>query len=441
MITLEKVIAAALEHVEVLDTLGEALSSELVTASPFYRQLVGFAAQFRRTHHRLPQGGDYSLWLSTLPEGQQQGLQEALSRIKSQDLSGYTPTYVAEYAIEELRVVAAQNALSRLNEAVDPSPDLLNRLAEQVQRIKPRVLEGVVDLSNVGSLIDAGTDLRLVPTGISKLDDQLGGGIAPEFVILFADTGVGKTTTLANFARAMALHGGRVLHISFEVWTHRLAHRYYRAIAEVDRNEFYNDREKVLSRLQHHFRFAKGSTHLLYRPAYSMTPEELEDTVGLFVDTYGGVEAIILDYLDLMAPPASSKARSKMLRGDEILGQTSHLVRSFCSRYDTAVFSAGQSNSSGHGVKHLKLKNMGGAYSKNQAADIVMGLNQTEEEQQMSQARLQLLKVRDFPGRGREIPLYCDMDLQIVADLDSPNTRRLMEKRGIKPTQPVTEAD
>lgn len=434
MITLDKVVAAAMRHLEVLDTLGDALANDLVVASPFYRQLIAFVSDFASRHRTLPKEGDYGLWLSGLPEGQRQGLQDALGRLATQDISGYTPGYLAEHSIVELKVVATQNAILKLQTTPDASSELLARLAASVESVEAAGITGLVSIADFERLIDGGADLRLVPTGIPKLDEQLGGGIAPEFIILFADTGIGKTTTLANLGRAMSLHGGNVLHVSFEVWTNRLAHRYYRGIAQVDRQEFTNERESVIAKLQHHFRFAKGRMDLLYRPAYSTAPADLELIVDRYVDKYGKIDALVLDYLDLMAPPANMR---KSIRGDEILGQSSHLVRALCSKHDCAVITAGQANKGGSGVKHLKLGDLGGAYSKNQAADVVMGLNQTPEESKANQARLQLLKVRDFPGKGMEVPLYVDMDLQIVADLDTPNTRRLMAKRGIKITNPL----
>lgn len=432
MLTPDKVVALALKHATVLRTLSAALTSELVIPRPFQRQLVKFATDFDAKYRTLPSLGDYTTWMSTLPEAQQEGLQTALSRLFDEDIEGYTPEYVADHALVELKKAASRTAVAKLTgigENIDP--EVLAAIARQVDQIGVRGLQGLYNLSDVDRLMAAAADGPRRTSGIATLDNYLGGGFGSEFVVLFADTGKGKTTQLVNFARAMMLHGAHVLHMTYELWAVKLAHRYYRSIAEAEPHNFFEDdgRQAIAQRLKHFFRYARGRADLLYRPAYSMTPEELIATVDQYVQQTGRIDCLMLDYMDLMAPSKSTGGRGNR-RGDEILAQSSHLVRSICEEYDCTVITAGQATREGHGAQRLTMKHMGGAYAKNQAADILMTINQTDEEEAAHQARLGILKMRDHPGRGMEVPLYFNMALYYIADLDSPNTRRIMERLG-----------
>ena len=103
MITVERIIGFAIQNPIVLDSLGEALRNDLVTADPFYRQCIIFADDFFNERHKMPLEGDWDLWISSLPEGRRDGVREALGRLWGQDISGYDPGFFGETVIEELR--------------------------------------------------------------------------------------------------------------------------------------------------------------------------------------------------------------------------------------------------------------------------------------------------------------------------------------------------
>ena len=136
MITVERIIGFAIRNPIVLDSLGEALRNDLVTANPLYRSCVIFADDFFNERHKMPLEGDWDLWISSLPEGRRDGIREAYSRLMGQDISGYDPGFFGEIVIEELRGVAARNTVSRLNASPDNiSPEIIQSLAENVASI------------------------------------------------------------------------------------------------------------------------------------------------------------------------------------------------------------------------------------------------------------------------------------------------------------------
>ena len=72
---------------------------------------------------------------------------------------------------------------------------------------------------------------------------------------------------------------------------------------------------------------------------------------------------------------------------------------------------------------------MADAYAKARAADIVIGLSHTQEEQEAHQARYTLLKVREGQVGG-EFPVYYNMDRMMISDLDHSATKRVQAEEG-----------
>lgn len=204
MLTLEKVVAFALRDMDVLETLSEPLTSDLVVARPFDRQLIQFTKEFSRKHRKLPGAGDYDVWTSTLPEDQREGVQNALNRARSEDLSGYTAGHIAEHALEELRRAAAMNAVSRLN--VDPAavtPKAFGDLAEKIAAISTNGRK--VPAEQWPTLKDLSRDPTLTREPDEIIPRLVWRG---SFTVLAGLPFVGKSTLGAEGAAAVSQGGG-----------------------------------------------------------------------------------------------------------------------------------------------------------------------------------------------------------------------------------------
>jgi replicative DNA helicase len=425
VISTEKILAAALRHREVVDVLGDALKSDLVVAQPYYRGIMEFVVGFVRQHRTLPRDGDLQLWASQLPEVQRAGIIESLGKLYSQDISGYTPSHLAESVTPQLQAAAAHTALARLNSMTEVTPELFRGLAQEISRIEPVSISGLASIKDVDRWLTPEPAENYIPTGIPKLDEFIGGWRGSELVFLLADSGVGKTQSLVNFGAAAALFGGNVLHITLELATSKTLRRLYQKVTESDRSLYRQDLGEVRRRAEHWTGRMRGNLHVLEAPAYSLEPEQLAVLVDRFAAVHGPPDLIIIDYLDLLKPPG---------RGDnryQDLGKVSHLVRAIALKYDCTVLTATQAVRKANTAERLTMADMGDSYEKVRAADILLSIVQTPEEAQVFQGRMGLLKVRDNPGRGQEIPLLIYHDLCYVGDLDHPNTQRLMRERGL----------
>lgn len=431
MITLETAIAFALRDPVVMDQLGEALRADIVTANPFYRRIVEFADDFLLKKRKPPASGDWEVWLSTLEAGMlREGTKEALGRLLATSTSEFDAEYFATNVIEDLQRAATQIARARLNEIPVLEPGTLVQVAEKVAAVKSGSLQGLARLSDIETWARPVREEETIGTGFPTLN-RLIGGWGKELWILFADSGVGKSILLQNFAVNAAVRGKNVLHITLELGLRPQIHRYYRQIAEATRADFVNDLDKVKKDLRHWFQFAKGQICLLEYPAYALNTEELKrviDRAGRLLDG-GQVDLLIVDYLDLLAP-----TRRSSKGGDYAdLGVLSHELRALCPGFDLTTLTASQSVRRPQNAKRLTLKDMGDSYNKVRAADGILALNQTDEEEEVHQGRLGVLKVRDSGGRGTEVALYVNRELALIQELDHPNTVRLMKKLGHLP--------
>jgi hypothetical protein len=140
MITLDVVVAMALEHASVMARLSGALTSTLVMPDPYKRRIVEFASGFLTKYRKLPATGDWTQWLGTLTAGAiLDGTREALQRLFTVDTSGHQPEFFAETAFPVLIQGAEAVARARINEAAaqgGPASGTIETFAEELKKIE-----------------------------------------------------------------------------------------------------------------------------------------------------------------------------------------------------------------------------------------------------------------------------------------------------------------
>lgn len=437
-LTLNQIFKAALTDDAFALSVMEALQSDLVIPNPFQRALGEFIGRFYDAYQRLPRDGDIQVWLDDEPANIAAGVREALSQIQRTTISHYTLEYLAEHSISVLRQSAVNTAVNRLQGSAEVTSEILNEYAERVSAIQPVTLGELGNLKDVARWVTPErNDDVLIPTGIQRLDRALGGGMGRELTFIMADSGIGKTTALCNVGGHAALVGRKVLHITCELSTRNTIQRYYRRIAQMDRHELASDPAGVQRRMSPWLRMAKGEVMVMHQEAYTLTPKALALLCRRFVQQSGGLDLLVLDYLDLMAPDTEDNRLSEYQQ----LGRMTHKVRNLTKEFEISVLSATQSTREGGGGRRPRLQHMGDSYNKVRGADNIFALWQTDEEADANQARLTGLKVREAPGRGMEVPLYANMDLMMLADLDDPVARKVMEKYGHSPIRPQQEEE
>jgi len=431
MITLDVCVALAIRSPQVMDGIGEALRSDLVLADPYKRRIVEFADEFLAKRRQLPGNGDWTVWMDGLTEGTvRDGTREILARLFAVDISSYNPEFFAEQALEHLRMAAASTARIRLNELQSGiNPDAVLQVAKKLDDIRAGGLRGLARLKDVETWAVPVRTEEYLPTGYPTLD-RLIGGWGKELWMVFADTGVGKSMLMQNFASAAALRGKRILHVTLELGIRPQIHRYYRQIAQASRGDFAQNIDDVKQRLGHWFRLAAGEIWLIEYPAYGLDHEELRRVIERASRSIGQIDVLILDYLDLLTVAKGMRGKGGAY---EDLGRLTHEARDLCRSFDLTVITASQAVRRPQEADRLTVRDMGDSYKKVQGCDGLLSLVQTDEEEEAYQGRLGVLKVRDSGGRGTSIGVYINRELSVISELEHPNTRELMRRLGHLP--------
>lgn len=133
-LTLETILAAALERERIARALTPVLSSDLLVANAFHRRIGRFLADFLDEHGGLPKEGDWQTWVDGLEDREREGVREQLRDLRGRDLSAWTPDHLLRAAPEVLYRKAAETARSRLNRSEEPGK-ALPALAVELERI------------------------------------------------------------------------------------------------------------------------------------------------------------------------------------------------------------------------------------------------------------------------------------------------------------------
>lgn len=230
-------------------------------------------------------------------------------------------------------------------------------------------------------------------TGVKKLDNILyhkGWGIA-ELTVFMAGAKKGKSFSLWDFGKLQSLQGRNVLGITLEVSKSVLSDRLDASVAdemidELD-SHILDVAKKVKSKAE------KAGKFILHEfPSGSFRPADLEALIERYKSVGITFQAIVIDYLDIMAPnrwtpDATENSRSVWVD-----------VRGIAQREQVAMLSATQTNREGHKSVTAKAEHAAEDFNKIRTADLVISLNATEEEMAAGEARLFFAASRNQKG-------------------------------------------
>lgn len=172
-------------------------------------------------------------------------------------------------------------------------------------------------------------ELRGVKTGFSSLDNILAGFQPSDLVILAARPSMGKTTFALDIARQSAVkHGTKVGVFSLEMSSQQLVDRMLAAEAQVDAWKLRTGRlnkdeefEKIRQALD---RLSGASIYIDDQPANNALKMR---SVARRLKSEKGLDLIIIDYLQLMAPTSSRHSDSLVQQVTEISRSLKEMAR------------------------------------------------------------------------------------------------------------------
>lgn len=242
------------------------------------------------------------------------------------------------------------------------------------------------------------------PTMWTDFDNLLNGGLARTEMILFsANSGGGKSITLANLAENFLLQGFNVLYLSFELSEEMIAQRFdtmFTGVPTVAWRSKYRDIINTLGTVEPNVgkltikRMSTGTNANAIR-AYL---KEFELTKGYIPDM------IIADYLDIMGPNEKVGADNVSEKDKQVAEQ----FRDILFDYNMFGATASQQNRSAIDAQELNHSHIAGGLTKVNTVDVYVSIIMTPTMKASGEIGFAFLKTRSSDGVGKTIYLRWD---------------------------------
>lgn len=305
----------------------------------------------------------------------QQNLTKAINKaieiVKMGDISKYND-------IEDL-IQKALNTNIMLDEGYNPMDDVDEALEENYRRV--------------------------IPTGFSRLDKALYGGLgAGELGLIIAPSGVGKSSATTGFAASAATfkckdnneRGFKVLHIHFEDEDVNIKRKYYGWITGVDaidlsKPEF---KEEVKARLKSDLceeaRMIKENVWCYHLPSGEVTVSRIEQIVKQGIARGFRPDLIIIDYFECLEHESDDMSDSEWTKE----GKTMRKLEALAHKYNAAIWCPIQGTKDSFDKEILGLSSGGGSVKKIQIGHVIITLARTQEQKKNHRVTISLEKFR-----------------------------------------------
>ena len=312
-----------------------------------------------------------------------------------------------------------------LRDAILASPDMLDegRYGEVEATIKAAVQIALVK--------DLGTDyyenpkdrleaLRLgkgqISTGWKTVDEKLYGGLNKGEITIFAgQSGAGKSLFLQNLGVNWAIMGYNVIYLSLELSEKLCAMRIDAMHTGYDTREVMRNIDDVHMKLRASQQKNKGSFQIKQLPNGCTSND-----IRAFIREYEiykkvKVDAILVDYLDLMSPASKKISAENMFVKDKYVAEE---LRNLAVELDILCVSASQLNRGSYEEIEFDPSHIAGGISKVNTADNVIGIFTSAAMKEGGRYQIQFMKTRSSSGVGQKVDLAFDNRSLKISDME-----------------------
>ena len=269
---------------------------------------------------------------------------------------------------------------------------------------------------------DANKKEVIYKTGLTTLDDMIGGGIHEKSLnLIMASTNIGKTLIMCSLASNFVQNGYKVLYVTFEDPENKIAARIGQNLFDITNQQFklmsLNDYGKAFKKAKERC----GGSNLIIKeyPEYTTSALHLKSLIKDLNEKQRFMPDIVLiDYIGCMLPNGKPNPN---LNSNTILLNIAMQVRALSMEFGFPVISASQTNRGGYGASEISLSDAADSFGQNMKADAVFGVTQTPEMLEQGIYQVQLLKTRYGNKKGSVDFIKVDIEKQKITDLDDKN--------------------
>ena len=370
---------------------------------------------------------------------------------KLQPIAKFIKDYVDEYKVmPEVDQVNAKFDI-KLKTAKDLDPSHFNWLLDEFETFsRHKALEGAIlqsadllekgdygpvedmvkEAVNVGLTRDLGTDYfddpkgRLeflksshgqVSTGWPSIDKKLFGGFNKGELNIFAGgSGAGKSLFLQNLAVNWSLAGLNVAYISFELSEALAAMRIDAMTTNIPTRQVMKQMADVEMKVKM-LKKKAGNLQLKYLPASSTITDVKSYIKELELKNKKKIDAVLIDYLDLMMPKSKKVSPSDLFVKDKYVSEE---LRNYAVEKQCLLATASQLNRASVEEIEFDHSHIAGGLSKVQTADNVIGIFTSRAMRERGRYQIQFMKTRSSSGVGHKVDLEFDIDTLRIRNLE-----------------------
>jgi archaellum biogenesis ATPase FlaH len=262
-------------------------------------------------------------------------------------------------------------------------------------------------------------------TGWRDIDQKLYGGFnRGELNIFAAASGGGKSLFLQNLALNWSIAGLNVVYISLELSEELSSMRLDSMITGMNTKEVFKNVDDVDLKVRMQGKKA-GKLQIVQLPngitinAITSYMREYETKNDLKID------AVLIDYLDLMMPAQSKVSPSDLFIKDKFVSEE---MRNFAVENDILFATASQLNRAAVEEVEFDHSHISGGLSKIQTADNVIGIFTSQAMRERGRYQVQFMKTRSSSGVGQKVDLAFDIGGLRIKDLDDDEAGTTMNQ-------------
>jgi hypothetical protein len=262
-------------------------------------------------------------------------------------------------------------------------------------------------------------------TGWRDIDQKLYGGFnRGELNIFAAASGGGKSLFLQNLALNWSIAGLNVVYISLELSEELSSMRLDSMITGMNTKEVFKNVDDVDLKVRMQGKKA-GKLQIVQLPngitinAITSYMREYETKNDLKID------AVLIDYLDLMMPAQSKVSPSDLFIKDKFVSEE---MRNFAVENDILFATASQLNRAAVEEVEFDHSHISGGLSKIQTADNVIGIFTSQAMRERGRYQVQFMKTRSSSGVGQKVDLAFDIGGLRIKDLDDDEAGSTMNQ-------------
>lgn len=312
-----------------------------------------------------------------------------------------------------------------LRDAILASPDLLDegRYGEVEATIKAAVQIALV--KDLGTDYYANPKERLeaiktgkgqVSTGWKTVDEKLYGGFNKGEITIFAgQSGAGKSLFLQNIAVNWALAGLNVVYLSLELSEKLCAMRIDAMHTGYETREVMRNIDDVHMKVRASQQKSMGTLRIKQLPN-GCTSNDVRAYIKEYEIHIGRkVDAILVDYLDLMFPMSKKISAENLFVKDKYVTEE---LRNLAVELDILCVSASQLNRGSYEEIEFDPSHIAGGISKVNTADNVIGIFTSAAMKEGGRYQIQFMKTRSSSGVGSKVDLSYNNKSLRISDLD-----------------------